>query len=93
MASQPALSAWKGSGSLCLLSHHLLACRKRKAVVLALRGTMSMADIVTDAVAHPEQIDNWLPPHFAKVCWSSTAISVALPHRMRTSSLSVPAKA
>lgn len=41
--------------------------RKRKAVVLALRGTMSMADIVTDAVAHPEQIDDWLPPRFAKV--------------------------
>ena len=42
-------------------------CRRRKAVVLALRGTMSMADIVTDAVAHPEQIDDWLPPTFAKV--------------------------
>ena len=56
-----------------MLSHHLLACRKRKAVVLALRGTMSMADIVTDAVAHPEEIDDWLPPHFAKVCWSSAA--------------------
>ena len=36
-------------------------------MVLALRGTMSMADIVTDAVAHPEQIDDWLPPRFAKV--------------------------
>ena len=49
-------------------------CRKRKAVVLALRGTMSMADIVTDAVAHPEQIDDWLPPTFAKV-GSSTALT------------------
>lgn len=36
-------------------------------MVLALRGTMSMADIVTDAVAHPEQIDDWLPPRFARV--------------------------
>ena len=48
-------------------------CRKRKAVVLALRGTMSMADIVTDAVAHPENIDDWLPPHFAKVVLASAA--------------------
>ncbi len=53
--------------------YHLLSCRKRKAVVLALRGTMSMADIVTDAVAHPEQIDDWLPPHFAKARWASTS--------------------
>ena len=52
-----------------------LLCRKRKAVVLALRGTMSMADIVTDAVAHPEQIDDWLPPTFAQVgrCLALTA--------------------
>lgn len=70
-----------------MLSHHLLACRKRKAVVLALRGTMSMADIVTDAVAHPEQIDDWLPPHFAKVCWFSRAVFLCPPRRMRTSSL------
>ncbi len=48
-------------------------CRKRKAVVLALRGTMSMADIVTDAVAHPEQIDDWLPPRFAKVSCATAA--------------------
>lgn len=33
-----------------------------------------MADIVTDAVAHPEQIDDWLPPHFAKVRWSTTTV-------------------
>lgn len=59
--------------------------RKRKAVVLALRGTMSMADIVTDAVAHPEQIDDWLPPTFAKVgtllCPHSRLIAIVGPHR------------
>ena len=70
-----------------MLSHHLLACRKRKAVVLALRGTMSMADIVTDAVAHPEQIDDWLPPHFAKVGWSCTAVPLCPARRRRTSTL------
>jgi hypothetical protein len=40
--------------------------RKRKAVVVAIRGTMSLADIVTDAVVHPEGIDDWLPPAFSK---------------------------
>ena len=42
-------------------------CRKRKAVVVAIRGTMSMADVVTDAVVHPEGIDDWLPPKLSKV--------------------------
>ncbi len=41
--------------------------RKRKAVVVSIRGTMSLADIVTDAVVHPEGIDDWLPPVFSKV--------------------------
>ncbi len=34
---------------------------RRKAVVVALRGTMTLADVVTDAVAVPERIDGWLP--------------------------------
>jgi len=42
-------------------------CRKREAVVVAIRGTMSMADVVTDAVVHPEGIDDWLPPAFSEV--------------------------
>lgn len=28
---------------------------------------MSMADVVTDAVVHPEGIDDWLPPKLSKV--------------------------
>eukprot|EP00884_Botryococcus_braunii_P020127 jgi/Botrbrau1/6799/Bobra.0153s0002.1 len=35
--------------------------RRRKTVVVALRGTMTLADVVTDAVAVPERIDGWLP--------------------------------
>ncbi|KAK9821582.1 hypothetical protein WJX81_008445 [Elliptochloris bilobata] len=35
--------------------------RKRRAVVVAIRGTSSLADLVTDAVVHPEAIDDWLP--------------------------------
>jgi hypothetical protein len=35
--------------------------------VVAIRGTMSMADVVTDAVVHPEGIDDWLPPKLSKV--------------------------
>lgn len=30
-------------------------------MVVALRGTMSLADVVTDAVAVPERVDGWLP--------------------------------
>lgn len=36
--------------------------RKRRTVVVAIRGTSSLADLVTDAVVHPEAIDDWLPP-------------------------------
>lgn len=51
--------------------------RHRKAVVLALRGTMSMADVVTDAVVHPEPIDDWLPPRFSRVRdWTEVACCV-----------------
>lgn len=35
--------------------------------MVAIRGTMSMADVVTDAVVHPEGIDDWLPPAFSEV--------------------------
>jgi hypothetical protein len=46
--------------------------RERKAVVVAIRGTMSIADVVTDAVVHPEDINDWLPPKFSRVrCMSS----------------------
>ncbi|BDA43045.1 probable Sn1-specific diacylglycerol lipase alpha [Coccomyxa sp. Obi] len=49
---------------------HLPYCialdKKRKSVVVAIRGTMSMADVVTDAVVHPEGIDDWLPPALSK---------------------------
>ena len=31
-------------------------------MVVAIRGTSSLADLVTDAVVHPEAIDDWLPP-------------------------------
>jgi len=34
--------------------------------VVAIRGTSSLADLVTDAVVHPEAIDDWLPPAQAK---------------------------
>lgn len=49
-------------------------CRKRKSVVVAIRGTMSMADVVTDAVVHPEGIDDWLPPALSKVHWLGLAL-------------------
>ena len=30
-------------------------------MIVAIRGTSSLADLVTDAVVHPEAIDDWLP--------------------------------
>ena len=38
-----------------------MGCRKLKKIILALRGTMTIADLVTDAVCHPEPLDSWLP--------------------------------
>lgn len=43
------------------------ACRGHKQVVLSIRGTSSVADLVTDAVMHPEPIGDWLPAEFSKV--------------------------
>ena len=39
---------------LCLL-------REKKSVVVAIRGTQSIADLVTDAVVHPEPMESWVP--------------------------------
>ena len=36
-------------------------------MVLAIRGTSSVADLVTDAVMHPEPIGDWLPAEYSKV--------------------------
>ena len=30
-------------------------------MVVALRGTQSIADLVTDAVVHPEPMEDWIP--------------------------------
>lgn len=35
--------------------------REKKKVVVALRGTQSIADLVTDAVVHPEPMEDWIP--------------------------------
>lgn len=39
---------------------------KEQAVVIALRGTISVADLVTDAVVYPEVIDDWIPESIRK---------------------------
>ena len=44
------------------------SCRKTQTVVVAIRGTMSLADLVTDAVVHPECLSGWLPVKTRKVC-------------------------
>lgn len=35
--------------------------REKKSVVVAIRGTQSIADLVTDAVVHPEPMESWVP--------------------------------
>lgn len=35
--------------------------REKKKVVVAVRGTSSIADLVTDAVVHPEPMEDWIP--------------------------------
>lgn len=50
-----------------LSTHGRLACREKKSVVVAIRGTQSIADLVTDAVVHPEPMESWVP----KVVFSS----------------------
>lgn len=47
-----------------VLSHlpYLIALdHSEKAVVIAIRGTISVADLVTDVVVYPEVIDDWIP--------------------------------
>ena len=41
--------------------------RKTRSVVVAIRGTMSLADLVTDAVVHPECLSGWMPVESRKV--------------------------
>ncbi len=44
-------------------------CREKKSVVVAIRGTQSIADLVTDAVVHPESMESWVPQvFFSRFC-------------------------
>lgn len=49
-------------------------CRESRTVVLALRGSHSMADAVTDLMDRPVDICDWLPEQFRQVlrlcCWA-----------------------
>lgn len=48
---------------------YLLALdRPTKSVVLAIRGTVSVADLATDMLADPEPMEEWLPDTMAPVC-------------------------
>ncbi|EFN60123.1 expressed protein, partial [Chlorella variabilis] len=46
---------------LAHLPYMVVADHGRRAVVLAIRGTISIADLVTDAVVYPEPLDSFLP--------------------------------
>jgi hypothetical protein len=63
-----------------VLSHlpYLIALdHAEKAVVLALRGTIGITDLVTDAVVHPENIDDWLPDEVAEKLNGAPALAHA----------------
>ena len=59
-------------------------------MVVAIRGTVSLADLVTDAVVHPEPLHDWLsaatrkvtPPPLsaAPVARASTPLAVSVRH-------------
>lgn len=49
--------------------------RKRREVVLAVRGTVSLADAITDIVVAPEAVDNWIPPAEREVLTLSVVLS------------------
>ena len=40
---------------------------QRGCVVLSLRGTLTMQDLVTDLILDPVHLDSWLPAAFTKV--------------------------
>ncbi len=42
--------------------------RVSRSVVVAVRGTWSLADFVTDIIAVPRPADWWLPPSLQQVC-------------------------
>ena len=52
----------------------------QRAVVIALRGTFSVADLVTDAVVHPEPVDDWLPDDVAAALVGRAGRTPALAH-------------
>lgn len=45
----------------------------KKKIVLGIRGTSSLADIITDAVVHPDNIDDWVPKDFKQVGYTRFA--------------------
>lgn len=55
-----------------------MPCRERKAVVLAIRGTSSLADVVTDAVVRPAPVDDWLPEQYKSVRHALSRMTLVL---------------
>ena len=52
-------------------------------VVLSLRGTLTLQDLVTDLVLEPVPLDAWLPPDFAKarrllLCWQAPRLPAGM---------------
>ena len=41
--------------------------RPTKSIVLAIRGTQSLADAATDLLAYPKKLDRWLPQNWKEV--------------------------
>ena len=41
--------------------------RPTKSIVMAIRGTSSIADLATDMLAEPESLEEWLPDTMTEV--------------------------
>lgn len=52
--------------ALSHLPYMIILDKEKKSVVVAIRGTQSIADLVTDAVVHPEPMESWVPQDYVK---------------------------
>lgn len=67
-----------------LLPYYIALDRTRQCVVLSVRGSLSLSDVVTDLMAHPVPLllpqGGWLTEVRARVCFTECARMCSLKH-------------
>lgn len=61
------------------LPYMLALDRPTKSIVVAIRGTVSVADLATDMLADPEPMEEWLPDTMTQVQLHHTYIHTSVP--------------